>query len=381
MTIFIRKYRQGLARKSNGVAAAAPASPARSEVRTLDVDFAPGDPFLAYLVSAPGLVELDQVKIDSPTLQSLRSAGVKVTVPLVSQGELIGLLNLGPRLSEQEYSSYDHQLLSSLATQAAPALRVAQLARQQQVEARERERIEQELHVARVIQQTLLPKAAPVMAGWQLAAYWQPARAVSGDFYDFIVFPDGRLAIVVADVSGKGVPAALLMATTRSLLRNASSQFVSPGEALRQTNELLCPDIPPNMFVTCLYALLDPASGRLQYANAGHNLPCKSTSGGVVELRATGMPLGLMPGMVYEEKQDTIDCGESLLIYSDGLVEAHNPQDEMFGFPRLRALAAAAPAGEAVIQYLLGELAEFTGPGWEQEDDVTFVTLQRNIPE
>ncbi|RPJ38594.1 MAG: GAF domain-containing protein, partial [Chloroflexi bacterium] len=154
--------------------------------QTIEFDINPTDPLLAYLLSVSSVVEIDKLHLESPTLTRLREAGVKVVVPLISQGELIGLLNLGPRRSEQEYSADDRRLLNTLAAQAAPALRVAQLARQQQAEARERERIAQEMRVARVIQQTLLPKEIPTIPGWQMAAYWQPARAVSGDFYDFI---------------------------------------------------------------------------------------------------------------------------------------------------------------------------------------------------
>ncbi|MFQ6102447.1 MAG: PP2C family protein-serine/threonine phosphatase [Anaerolineae bacterium] len=210
-----------------------------------------------------------------------------------------------------------------------------------------------------------------------MAAYYQPARAVGGDFYDFVEFSDGRLGLIVGDVTDKGVPAAMVMATTRAILRGAAERLVSPGQVLERVNELLCPDIPLNMFVTCLYTLLDPASGRLQYANAGHNLPCRRSKDGIDELRATGMPLGLMPGMTYEEKETTLAPGESILLYSDGLVEAHDPQREMFGFPRLRGLLASHPGGAALIDFLLDKLAEFTGAEWEQEDDVTFVTLER----
>jgi serine phosphatase RsbU (regulator of sigma subunit) len=188
-----------------------------------------------------------------------------VAIPLVSQGELVGLLNLGPRLSEQDYSTDDRGLLNTLATQAAPAVRVAQLVREQRIQARERERIEQELHVARLIQQTLLPKELPALSGWQLSVYYQPARAVGGDFYDFLQFEDGRLGIVIGDVTDKGVPAALVMATTRSILRAAAHGEASPGQVLERTNDLLHPDIPPKMFVTCLYAILYPASGLLRY--------------------------------------------------------------------------------------------------------------------
>jgi serine phosphatase RsbU (regulator of sigma subunit)/anti-sigma regulatory factor (Ser/Thr protein kinase) len=357
----------------------APAGPAEVTAQILPLDFAPNDPLGAYLLSAGGPVELERLKLDSPALRSLREAGVKLIAPLAGQGELIGLLNLGPRRSEQEYTADDRKLLGDLATQAAPAVRVAQLVRQQQIETRARERLEQELRVARVVQQTLLPKELPDLAGWKVAAYWQPAQAVSGDFYDFINLPDGNLGIVEADVTGKGVPAALVMASARGILRVAAEQDpTSPGKVLAHVNELLCPDIPPSMFVTCLYGVLNPHTGRFIFANAGHNLPAKCTVDAVVELRATGMPLGLLPGMTYDEYEGTLKIGESILIYSDGLVEAHNPQGEMFGFPRLRTMACGLGSGAELIEHLRGALADFTGPGWEQEDDVTFVTLERS---
>src|SRR5512141_2941870 len=151
-----------------------------TRAHTVEFDIAPTDPLLAYLLSVSSVVEVDKLHLESPTLRRLKETGVKMVVPLISQGELIGLLNLGPRRSEQEYSADDRRLLNTLAAQAAPALRVAQLARQQQIEARERERLAQELRVARVIQQTLLPKEIPNVTGWQMAAHWQPARAVSG---------------------------------------------------------------------------------------------------------------------------------------------------------------------------------------------------------
>jgi serine phosphatase RsbU (regulator of sigma subunit)/anti-sigma regulatory factor (Ser/Thr protein kinase) len=341
------------------------------------IDIAPDDPIVAYFLSAPGAVEVDKLHLDSPALQALRGAGVTLAIPLVSQGELVGLLNLGPRLSEQDYSPDDRGLLNTLATQAAPAVRVAQLVREQQAEARTRERIEQELRIARIIQQTLLPQELPQLDGWQLGAYYQPARAVGGDFYDFLRFDDGRLGLVIGDVTDKGVPAALVMATTRSMLRTAAQHGDSPGEVLERANNLLCPDIPPKMFVTCLYAILDPATGRLEYANAGHDLPYVSHNGDSTELRATGMPLGLMPDMHYEEKEMHMAAGDTLLLYSDGLVEAHNPKRDMFSFPRLMALVGQYGNTGALIEYLLNELRSFTGSGWEQEDDVTLVTLQR----
>ena len=211
-----------------------------------------------------------------------------------------------------------------------------------------------------------------------MAAYYRPARTVGGDFYDFIELPDGKVGLVVGDVTDKGVPAAMVMAATRSVLRASAQRVVDPGEVLERVNELLCPDIPPKMFVTCLYGVLDPATGVLRFANAGHNLPFVRTESGPIELRATGMPLGLMTEMSYEVKEAVITPGESILLYSDGLTEAHDPSREMFGGPRLGALVGEEPAGTKLIDRLLSELESFTGAGWEQEDDITMVALRRS---
>ena len=181
------------------------------------VDIPESDPLLAYLQTAQGPVELARLELDSPAVTAMRAAGVALVVPLVSQGELIGTLNLGPRLSEQDYSTDDRRLLATLAAQAAPAIRVAQLVREQAAEAAERERLEQEMRVATLIQQQFLPRELPDLPQWQIAAYYGPARAVGGDFYDFIEMPGGRIGIAVGDVTDKGVPAALVMARTHSV--------------------------------------------------------------------------------------------------------------------------------------------------------------------
>jgi predicted ester cyclase len=247
-------------------------------------------------------------------------------------------------------------------------------------ETRERERVEQELSVARRIQQASLPKEVPTLEEWLINPYYQPAREVGGDFYDFLELADGRLGVVVGDATGKGVPAALMMASTRSTLRAVARACESPGDALRRVNDPLATDIPTNMFVTCFYAILDPKSGTLSYANAGHDLPYLWHGGDCEELRARGMPLGLMPGMSYEEKEMVLDAGETALFYSDGLVEAHDPEGEMFGFPRLRALIAEHGEERSLGDFLLEELYSFVGEGWEQEDDITLLTLRRSAP-
>jgi predicted ester cyclase len=247
-------------------------------------------------------------------------------------------------------------------------------------EARERERIEQELQVSRRIQQASLPKEVPELEGWEIAPYYRPAREVGGDFYDFFELEDGRVGVVVGDATGKGVPAALVESATSSMLRAVAQALgsSSPGEVLAQVNETLLARIPPNMFVTCLYAILDPKSASLTYANAGHVLPYLRRSGDAKELRARGMPLGLMSSMGYEEMEIVLEAGDRVLFYSDGLVEAHDPKRQMFGFPRLRALVAEHGEERSLVDLLMEELYSFTGDGWEQEDDITLVTLRRS---
>jgi serine phosphatase RsbU (regulator of sigma subunit) len=278
----------------------------------------------------------------------------------------------------EEATILDLQQKKSELAQAYQELKAAQA---QLIEA---EKIEHELSMARTIQQGILPKEIPTYPGWQITAYWQPAHAVGGDFYDFIPFPGGQLGIVIGDVTGKGVPAALVMATTASILRAIAAnlspeQDIQPGIYMERVNELLCRQMPAGKFVTCLLLVLDPQTGRLRFANAGHCLPYQLNSGSASELRATGMPLGLMPGMTYDEKEAVLSPHDRLVMFSDGLLEAHNPQHEMFGSPRLHELLCTLPADGELIPFLIQKMEDFTGPGWEQEDDVTFVCLAHMV--
>jgi serine phosphatase RsbU (regulator of sigma subunit) len=270
---------------------------------------------------------------------------------------------------ESQFNTMAQQLVESIAQQKTLV--------EQQTRLEERTRIEQELRTAQFIQRALLPKEVPPLPGWQVMPFYRPAREVGGDFYDFLPFEDGRLGIVIGDATDKGVSAALLMATTCTMLRTAALGSISPGEVLERVNDLLAATIPTGMFVTCFYAILDPGNGYLRYANAGHDLPFWRHSSGVSELRATGMPLGMMPGSCYDVQEATVEPGDSLLFYSDGLVEAHNAERAMFGFPRLMTLMATHAGGTALVDFLLCELASFTGEQVEQEDDVTLMAVHR----
>lgn len=239
--------------------------------------------------------------------------------------------------------------------------------------------LDEELRIARDIQVALLPKQTPELPGWSVAALYRPARRVGGDFYDVLELPDGRFGLVVGDVTDKGMAAALVMATTQSIVRATARQFAMPSEVLARVNDVLVRDIPPKMFVTCLYAVLDPTSGALQFANAGHNLPFKMTEGRAEMLRAKGFPLGLFPGVSYEQIEATLEPGAGLLLYTDGLIEAHDGTSQMFGTERLGRTAAGETLGcAALIERLLAELGAFTGPQWQQEDDITLLSLRRH---
>ena len=275
--------------------------------------------------------------------------------------------------------------LANLVSQVATAIRMRReiQARERRLkqEAYARERIEQELHVARSIQQASLPKEVPTLEGWQISPFYQPAKEVGGDFYDFHLISEGRVGVVVGDATGKGVPAALVMSTTCGMLQAVSQAIASssPGQILARVNETLLARIPSNMFVTCFYCILDPKSASLRYANAGHDAPYLLHGGHTTEeLRARGMPLGLMPGMSYEEEETILEAGSRALFYSDGLVEAHDPDGEMFGFPRLQRLVGQSGKESSLGAFLLEELYSFVGEGWEQEDDITLVTLERS---
>jgi serine phosphatase RsbU (regulator of sigma subunit) len=295
-------------------------------------------------------------------------------------GEFLGVAPTGRKTTYN--AIFIHRISGGKIAEERSLGTVAQTLMEQRLEQEriERERIEQELKVARSIQQASLPEEVPSLEGWQITPFYQPAREVGGDFYDFFELEDGRVGVVVGDATGKGIPAALVAEATSNMLRAVAQAFgsVSPGEVLARVNETLLARIPPNMFVTSFYAILDPEKCTLSYANAGHNLPYLWHGGNAQELRARGMPLGLMAGMGYEEKETILEAGDGAVLYSDGLVEAHDPKGEMFGFPRVRAHVAERGEERSLGDFLMEELYSFVGEGWEQEDDITLLTLRRS---
>ena len=299
-------------------------------------------------------------------------------VPLVAQGATVGALFLGPRLSGRGYEPLDRRMLERIAVAVAPAVRVGQLVMEQERQAVDRARIDSEMAVASTIQRDLLPHALPVPVGWEFAAAYVSSREVGGDYYDAITLGDGRLGLLVADVSGKGVPAAMVMATCRAVLRSVALSVDDPAEVMSTVNSRLVGDITPGMFVTCFYGVLDPASGMLRFANAGHTLPVhKRPDGSVAELRATGMPFGWMPDATYHTEEVQLDPGSLVVVPSDGVIEARDTAGAFFGMAGLAGLVASAD-GPSVVDRVLDALRAHCAPSTDLGDDVTMLSFARH---
>jgi phosphoserine phosphatase RsbU/P len=315
-------------------------------------------------------------KRESVMVLGLRSI---LCVPLQLKGATLGIIYVDNRLQAGLFTPDDLELLTAIASSAAIAIENARL---YQV-AVEKGRMERELQVAREVQASLIPRETPRIAGWDFAAWWQPARQVAGDFYDFIPItlvkvpdPSQGLGIVIADVSDKGMPAALFMALTRSIVRASVSSAQLPAQCMTQANRLVCADAANGMFVTLFYAQLDPLSGEVVYVNAGHNPPLlySARQDKLVELGRTGMALGVDEACVFEGRTVQLNSGDFLLFYTDGVTEAPDAQGQEFGAERLRQVIfdhrrASAAVLMAALNQAVSSLAPF--------DDITVVVARR----
>ena len=301
-------------------------------------------------------------------------------VPLKSRDTVSGVIYVDNRLQAGIFSREDLDFLVAIASNAAIAIENARLYRV----AVEKGRMERELQMALGVQASLLPSETPQVPGWVFEARWQPARTVSGDYYDFIPLDGGQLGLVIADVSDKGMPAAVFMALTRSTIRATVSQLASPADAIAEANRLICADSADGMFVTLFYAQLEPASGVLTYVNAGHNPPllCRAGSQGgagvLDELRPTGMALGIVEDFPFEQRTLELQPGDSILLYTDGVPDASNEDQEQFGMERLRRVILkrrTAPVAD-MVSALEHAIAELTG-GASQFDDIAILAVER----
>ncbi len=237
------------------------------------------------------------------------------------------------------------------------------------------------MQVAHEVQASLLPHQTPEIDGWEFAARWRPAREVAGDYYDFFLCPNGRQGLVMADVSGKGMPAALFMALTRSTVRASLGQTPMPVDGVKHANRVLSEDSTDAMFVTLFYGRLDPETGEMVYVNAGHNPPllCRSGESGPPErLRPTGMALGILPDAALEQRRVHLQPGDFVVLYTDGVTEAIDAQGQQFGMARL-ARVLEGQAGRTAAEVLVAiedALDAFTGTT-PQSDDIAILIVRR----
>lgn len=299
-----------------------------------------------------------------------------LAVPLSVKGDVLGAMVLEEADAPSRSRERRLDIITGIAHQAALAVQNDRLQR----EMAERERLERELQLAHEIQQTFMPRQLPDLPGWELAFAWRAARQVAGDFYDFFELPGGRLGLVIADVADKGMPAALFMALTRTVMRAAALEAMSPAAVLAHVNDLLVPDAHQGMFVTAIYAVLSLDSGELVYVIAGHNLPLwlRSDARGLECLDTGGMALGVLEGLQFEEHAVSLKPGDCLVFYTDGITEAFSPQDDIYGEGRLRAAIQAADgsSAQAILDAIDASVAAFTG-GAPPSDDQTLMVLQR----
>jgi serine phosphatase RsbU (regulator of sigma subunit) len=312
--------------------------------------------------------------IDDPD-RMLASTRAELAVPLKVEARVVGVLDVQSN-QPRAFGHDDLFILQTLADSVAIAIEDARLYQ----EALQRERLEEELRVAREIQSSLLPECCPLIPGWDLAVDWRPAREVAGDFYDFVDMPDGRLGLFIADVSDKGVPAALFMAMARSLVRATLLSGRPPAQALERSNLLILTDARANMFVTLFFAALNRQTGELTYVNAGHNPPLvyRARSGSIASLRAGGIALGVIDEIELHEEQITLEPGDLVVLYTDGVTEAINDRYEEFGLERMAQVLFqnAAESAGCLIDRLNEARGKFVGDQ-PPFDDAALIVVRR----
>jgi phosphoserine phosphatase RsbU/P len=322
---------------------------------------------VGYVASTGQLHYAPDVRQDKYYIGCEHSTLSEVAIPLRVGAQLVGVFSAS-HPAVDGFPRQQLRILQALCDHVAVAIHNA---RQFQFERAERAALDREAQEARAIQQALLPKSSPYIPGFAISGHSVPARAVGGDWYDFIPFPDGRWGIVLADVSGKGTAAALLMSATRGVFRSLAEACCTPGEVLARLNELLLNDFPAGKFVTMIYAVLDPATRTVVFANAGHLRPLLIDEHGEQFLDTErGLPLGLSCSD-YSEVKITLPPGSRLIFYSDGITEAENSREEEYGLCRL-AEHSVKPTASAVS--LIDDVRSFVN-GWGVRDDASVVFL------
>lgn len=323
--------------------------------------------------------DLSQYGIDGGDTNFGRGEAVMVS-PMRYAGKDIGVLAVARKHADGAFSKNDFAVFRSVAEQSSFAIGNARVHR----DASEKKEIEGELKNAREVQRVLLPQDDPVVAGFRVNGTNLPARIISGDYYDYIELLDGKLGVVIADVSGKGVSAGLLMAMCRSLLRAVALASSSPSTVLAAVNRYLYPDIREDMFISMIYGILDPSDGTMTFARAGHDpaLIFRKATGEIQVSKPRGLALGIDGGNVFErvtkDEKITLESGDCVLLFTDGVKEAINSADEEYGLERLAETfrAAASLGAEAIVKRVQEDVRSFTGEG-PQMDDVTIVAIEK----
>jgi len=304
----------------------------------------------------------------------VNSRGVQLLVPLIRQNELAGILLLYPKVAGFRYNSEDITFLNIMANQIVVAMENAEL----YTETLEKQRLEEELAVAKQIQIGLLPQSMPVLPNHRFAAFIEPSRQVGGDFYDFVKIPNGNLGIVIADASGKGVPAALMIARMQAVIQSEAKSGKNICQQIKTVNQLICESTTKDRFATCFYSVLDTTSGKLTYCNAGHNYPLLvRTNGEIEELVTGGLLLGVFPNAVYNSGETYLAPGDLLFMYTDGLNEARNPLEEEFGEQRIKEniLNMRNHQPEIICSQLVKNVKQFA-VGTPDMDDMTMLIVK-----
>jgi sigma-B regulation protein RsbU (phosphoserine phosphatase) len=320
-----------------------------------------------------GFDELSLRVSHSPSMDSLRSLNAFLIIPFIHRDDVSGILVLGEKIAGTSFTTEDMTILNVLSNQAAIALENANLYQQ----TIEKQRMEEELSLARDIQMNLLPAVGPSGPGFELAGYNLPSKEVGGDYYDFVDL-HGRIGIAIGDIAGKGIPAAMLMANLQAALRISAARAKTTSDVLHQVNDHITRTTPPERFATFFYGVFDPGKYRLDYTNAGHNFPlvCRK-QGGHVKLKEGGLILGIMEKVKYRSGSVTLAPGDIMVLYTDGVTEAMNGAEEEYGENRLLKTSQQAchlPA-QAIIDTILESVINFTH-GNLQTDDLTLVVLK-----
>ncbi len=313
----------------------------------------------------------------SVTILGLRSV---LCVPLTIKSAVLGVIYVDNRLQAGNFTHSDLDLLSAIASNAAIAIENARLYQL----AVDKGRLERELQMARQVQVSLLPAEVPKIAGWEFTARWLPARQVSGDFYDFLPEQNGRVGMVIADVSDKGMPAALFMGLTRTILRASLDQEIAPAAGIERANRLIHADAANGMFVTLFYLSIDAQLGDLTYVNAGHNPPLLVRCQDMLQpaqpvlLTRTGMALGVEPDTHFEQKGIHLEPGDFVVLYTDGVTDAQNQAGQPFGMERLASKVASMRCASTsrVTASLERAVAAYSGDS-TPVDDITLLVIKR----